>query len=160
MSVTQAVANKIAPESGEQYMYPGCEFACSGSCCLGYCCPCIAAHQNWNAAGNVAKGRAEEFDNKGLLMCLMVLFCVWLGSFVPGIYAVGHFIQRMMLAKAMKFEPYGPCPDLICSLLCWGCTYHQDTVAVEQYKARPQKGLVGAALGAVGGMIGDVAKAL
>lgn len=161
MSVTQAVANKIAPESGEQYMYPGCEAACNGACFMGFFCPCIATMQNWNAAEEVAKGRAEEFKNNGMIFCLLVCACVWIGNaFLPGIAAVSFFIQRMQLAKEAKFEPYGPCPDLCCSLCCWCFTFAQDAEAVNTYRNRPQKGIVGAALGAVGGMLGDVAKAL
>lgn len=150
-TAVQGLANKIAPESGDTYTYPGCEFACSGICCIGCLCPCIAVMQNWNAAEGVAKERAETFDNKGLLLCLMQLVLYFLFGLLGT--CVGAFVQRMLLAKAMGFESYGPCPDLCCSLCCQPCTYHQDFTAVEQYKARPQKGLVGAAMGAAGSIM-------
>lgn len=75
-----------------------------------------------------------------------------LGGAVPGLWAIGHFIQRMKLAQAMDFESYGPCPDLLCSLFCWCCTYSQDDKAIKMYQERPKKSLVGEAMGAMGNL--------
>ena len=50
----------------------------------------------------------------------------------------------------MDFDEYGPCPDLLCSLFCWCCTYSQDDRAIKMYEARPKTTLVGEAISAIG----------
>lgn len=138
-------ANKVADAvTGNSFKYPDIEPVCDCICCTGVLFPWISICVNWNNYWHAATKRQVPFpENFALPMCLFTCIC----QCCCGLYGIGPMVclNRYMMTKHMKYDPYEPCPDMLFSCCCWCCTFSQDAKAVEQFENRG--GLVGAALG-------------